>query len=110
MKEPKFTPGPWEYDALGWFVYRAGDQSSRIADMRGWGWLQKRGEKAAIAEQNATGRFIATAPDLYEALEEMVKATKNWNVAVEEIIGKQHEFPMDLKRAEAALAKARGEE
>lgn len=68
----KHTPGPWEYDGLS-YVSRNSREGEMIAHVRGWGWLQKKGEDAGIEEQNANGRLLAAAPDLLEACKEFVR-------------------------------------
>ena len=49
------------------------------------------------------------AQELYEALDDVVRGTEDWNRAVEKIIGKQPQTGIGLSRAKKALAKARGE-
>jgi hypothetical protein len=75
MMETNFTPGPWVYSQEDQQVHLPGDPSKLIADVRGWGWLQKLPEGAAI--QNANGKIIAAAPDLLAACHEMLTAILN---------------------------------
>ena len=67
MSNTSHTPGPWSYENEGQTVY-VGDQieGQWIAQVRGWGWLQKL--KNGEAVQDANGRLIAAAPDLLKAL------------------------------------------
>ena len=66
-KQQQHTPGPWSYENEGQTVY-VGDQieGQWIAQVRGWGWLQKL--KNGEAVQDANARLIASSPDLLEAL------------------------------------------
>jgi hypothetical protein len=66
----KHTPGPWEYYAEDQRVIIPGDYSKLIADIRGWGWLQKLENGAEV--QDANGRLIAAAPTQHEALTKLV--------------------------------------
>ena len=67
----KHISGPWEYFKEDQRVIIPGDHSKLIADIRGWGWLQKLPEGHKI--QDANGRLIAAAPELLEALEYMIE-------------------------------------
>lgn len=67
----KMTPGPWEVDVMGTMV-TAYDQSMRICDIRGWGYLTGTGGlKLSAAEavkiQKANVDAISAVPDLIEA-------------------------------------------
>ena len=68
MEKQQHTPGPWSYENEEQSVY-VGDQieGQWIAQVRGWGWLQKL--KNGEAVQDANGRLIAAAPELLEAHE-----------------------------------------
>lgn len=68
----KHTPGPWQYDEDGHFVSVDMDASKMICDIRGWGWLQKMGHAKAIEVQKANAKLIAAAPDLLEALQDLI--------------------------------------
>ena len=86
MSEPKFTPGPWLFSS-----YKSGN-SVIVTD----------GKEFDVATVNypnrdANAHLIAAAPELYEALEELLIQTRQY--------GHEPEIAM----AEAALAKARGE-
>ena len=105
MSNTSHTPGPWSYENEGQTVY-VGDQieGQWIAQVRGWGWLQKL--KNGEAVQDANGRLIAAAPDLLEALigldEAYCRAGENLT---------RDERTEDRKRliaARAAIAKATG--
>ncbi len=65
------TPGPWmpldpTMSGMSGMII-AGDCNHPIAEVRGWGWLQKKG-KAGEEEQDANLRLIAAAPDMKAAL------------------------------------------
>jgi hypothetical protein len=71
MEERKFTPGPWEYrpgvSNTSYYIETV-DQSHRntfIGDIGGG--LQD------MVEQRANAQLIAAAPELLEALEELLK-------------------------------------
>jgi hypothetical protein len=107
MSETKFMPGPWKSQSnwhcpgalKGALVHAVDDEigvSPRIADV----------SAASVGSQEkcmANAHLIAAAPDLYEVLNCLACA----------IIGEVNGIPNDLKeqlvRADAALAKARGE-
>jgi hypothetical protein len=60
--------------------------------------------------RDATAALIAAAPELYEALEELVKANEEWNKAVAAIVTTPPSWADTyLDAARSALAKARGE-
>lgn len=61
----KYTPGPWVV-GINQMVFVEGDQSRRIADVRGWGWLQYLPNGAE--QQDANAHLIAAAPDLLDAV------------------------------------------
>lgn len=69
------TPGPWEFDGIS-YIWSDMTEGKMIAQVRGWGWLQKKGEEAGIAEQEANGRILAAAPEMYDELEVATKRPK----------------------------------
>lgn len=96
----QFTPGPWRYGPATNYsgLYIApGNRYPILAA------LHENGRCEAInfpGQTEANARLIAAAPELYEALEELLSATKE--------VGYVHYAPM-RRKAEAVLAKARGE-
>lgn len=101
----KHTPGPWEVtqiDCLGNEIVEYGnvrpvnrhmfghETSLPIADFYLWD----------MPEQRANARLIAAAPELLEALEELLAATQH--------LDQCHQATAD--KARAAIAKAKGEE
>lgn len=86
MTDTKFTPGPWRRGQTGNLrIYGPdgmGEHSGVVAEV-----------KSKNGHQTANAHLIAAAPDLYEALEEVIAATGYSN-----------------GKARAALAKARGEQ
>lgn len=97
------TPGPWKVDEDG-FVWGCcpGPAFMKtahflVAEVRGWGYLQYRADGEQIQAGNA--RLIAAAPELYEALENLLGFLFH---------GKKDR--QAILRAKAALAKARGDE
>ena len=105
MSAPQFTPGPWElYDAL----LRPGFSANRILEIQDVtgaavvAWSGFDGVSQSKRERKANAHLIAAAPELYEALEELVSFLrahvehfKSYNPLTEDAL--------------AALAKARGE-
>lgn len=70
------TPGPWKYHSAGVMVMD-GDGQTSIADIRGWGTLEKRhGEQKAMQIQDANGRLIAAAPEMLRIIQRL--ATADW--------------------------------
>ena len=98
MSDPKWTPGPWKWDDTVW-DYDPEEQAPWLVTERDdarvlWGEVK-------CSEPNA--HLIASAPDLYEALEEMA--------ALMDLVheGKYAPTSMTTYDAHAALRKARGE-
>jgi len=101
MSEPQWTPGPWR---VQWV--QLGDNDRRP------GWLTQADDpygriisgfaNPATVEAAANARLIAAAPELYAALSEMLR----W-------LAQPPSGPINVahvkERAEAALAKARGD-
>ena len=115
MSKMSHTPGPWSYENEGQTVY-VGDQieGQWIAQVRGWGWLQKL--KNGEAVQDANGRLIAAAPELLEALRMWMeihdkpagfigKFGKSLDAAIE---SQQLKIDAAADAARAAIAKATG--
>ena len=107
----KHTPGPWQAEQAGmngkiieWFVRVDGDDiaiASAICDRAG-----------NISEANA--RLIAAAPDLLEALEQTLQLAIDWEDEArgtwqDEALGFLHNDDPIIKKARAAIAKAKGE-
>jgi hypothetical protein len=61
------TPGPLHGDGHG---YIFDSEMHMVLQVRGWGWLQYKGEDVAIAEQNANERLAESAPDLLALVQE----------------------------------------
>lgn len=61
-------------------------------------------------EHEANAHLISAAPELYEALSELVRMNERWNADVREIIGRPPSWTDQyLTTARLALKKARGE-
>lgn len=91
------TPGPWRWGDRGLYAVHAdGRLGSRaaviVASIRG---QQCQSDDVFVSVREADKPLIAAAPDLRDALRELVEAAGN-------------PTPEALKRAEAALAKAEG--
>ena len=92
------TPAPWIYDQKRTRVV-AEDRELLVADIRGWGNLQKRSDGAEIMDAN--GYLIAAAPDLLAELESLVAVIACHDKTLEETLA--------LEAAKKAIAKARGD-
>ena len=100
MSEAKFTPGPWKVlDTQTPCIKEVYGPSFRISCVM---WANDLSE-ADFAKRNADLALIAAAPELLEALEELLAMCE-----------RQTDFNDDgdgntLSRSKAAIAKARGE-
>jgi len=104
----KHTPGPWTCDAQHGTFYVFGHHSAMVADSQDGeeshlARIRGVGRNASMEEQEANARLIASAPDLADALENMLGA---FNTPVRRV-----KLPSDFgdeacKSAEAALRKA----
>ncbi|WP_064746780.1 hypothetical protein [Lysobacter antibioticus] len=111
MTAPKFTPGPWVVDE-----YEGAQSASGELIM----WFGGYGDAGCIVK-DADRALIAAAPELYEALApfaefERVRNAMGGNTAKDGVLwavnssaGSAEITAEDLRRAIAALAKARGE-
>ena len=96
MDEAKHTPGPW-------LTHKEGFSSIYIESRIGGGMLQEVASCGPTGEgsdqQEANARLIAAAPELLEALAEIVSAAdgEGWN-----------QLDPSLSKARAAIAKATG--
>lgn len=112
--ETRFTPGPWDYckPHKRWLVYpesaRDGGIDYYIAEA-----INVDGR---FAEAKANAHLIAAAPEMYAALEAFAEAAKNLEDRQRDHdhLWESPEAMMltagDLRRALAALRKARGEQ
>lgn len=91
MRDAKHAPGPWKAQGLAIVA------SDRSFVGRVYPWCADP-QDAECAKANA--RLIAAAPELLEALEEIVSAADGdgWS-----------QLDADLRKARAAIAKAKGE-
>jgi hypothetical protein len=97
MNETKFTPGPWIWGDDYQGLYGAGPNNQVLYYFCGEGM-----SLGYNKHMDANAHLIAAAPDLYEALEDLIIndfGSDGWNSRMERI----------AIRARAALAKARGE-
>lgn len=116
MSETKFTPGPWDAVYSFGVVVKNGVRHPILVNeerKEGESWLEMRlrtePERAnRIIEAEANIALQLAAPKLYEALEEVV----DWAGKVAgdcEDDTQAHMEEESIRKAEAALAKARGE-
>lgn len=99
MAERKWTPGPWFCEIMdngyGYAVY--GKKGGQISSVRSEGGA---GINPSSGKAKATAHLIASAPELYEALEQFVyHYPRGINPLLDEAAGK----------ARRAIAKSRGE-
>jgi hypothetical protein len=115
MAEMKHTPGKWEaknVDDTGgpYFYYEPGGNRVEVP-----GWMvygpKSLGNGECGANTEADARMMAAAPDLYEALCDLVDCNDRWNAAVKELMPAPPDWNGSyLDAARAALAKAQGKE
>ena len=87
----KFTKGPWKVEECGCCI-DTGASCRYMSDYCGQNFPQE--------ELEANANLIASAPEMYAALERLAR------VAAVELTGKRDDV---LEQAQSALAKARGE-
>jgi hypothetical protein len=98
MNKTKFTPGPWIKRGKGTIETSGGAEVASVMD----GQMLDRVDHET---QEANAHLIAAAPELYEALEEL-HAQQN-GPPLEKY---KTRWEKAMRKTEAALAKARGEE
>ena len=98
---PQFTPGPWR-------AKKASQSSPNILDIEGDGNLLAF-TSASCDQSPANARLIAAAPEMFEALGDILSAAEQINDAT---YGDEDwdELRKARSRSRAALAKARGEQ
>ena len=74
MTKHTFTPGPWHIYGLPVQARILGPNGEAVAACRA-----KYRDDASAATRNANARLIAAAPELYEALHDMVHAFRDEN-------------------------------
>ncbi|MBX3018004.1 MAG: hypothetical protein KF767_08950 [Bdellovibrionaceae bacterium] len=89
MTRPKHTPGPWDVNVYSYPL---------TPRLFGVNWKQQ--EKRDASEDLANARLIAAAPEMLEALEDVLAFLNIKRTGIENSLAKQ---------VERALAKARGE-
>jgi len=99
----KHTPGAWELISKNGHSYKFHvlDSDRKMVVMLGHNksyWAASQGEKDSV---RATAKLIAAAPDLLEALEELLAVAVQYDLPLSD--------PERIK-ARAAIARARGEE
>ena len=92
------TPAPWVY-CKKWQKVTTADGGQLVADIRGWGWLQKLPDGEAIHDANA--HLIAPPPSPLAELANLLAALA--------FHAKTPEKTLALEAAKKAIAKARGE-
>ena len=110
------TPGPWgiETSSQGLIVVGSNEQPVVLIPFFSEGeWEKDEWKKLDLSKRNvelaANARMIAAAPELYKALEEL--RDKVWRIIdLHRDSEARAEANVALERANAALAKARGDE
>jgi hypothetical protein len=104
MSGSAFTPGPWEVRSEGQYSTFIGpiDGTGHVAEAHQY----SNGRRPTPEERGPNARLIAAAPELYEALAELLKHAGIADAAAEDIDGEDHARESAARRA---LAKARGE-
>ena len=95
------TPGPWERHETGAIVGPKLDDKPV--------WLRPVIARFETGVKEADARLIAAAPELLEALEDLVELAKCAMQTANGDIG-EYDINEELKQARAAIAKARGHE
>lgn len=112
MSKVKHTPGPWEIEFDPWHFDTAstvvGGEKVKAKGI-GQQMLVQVGGWASPTEQEANARLIATAPELLEALEELLAVAPAHPPAAGLIVGIEERHSLAIKRARAAIAKAMGD-
>ncbi|WP_369913932.1 hypothetical protein AB8810_12960 [Xanthomonas sp. NCPPB 3005] len=102
MSEAKWTKQDWLVDGVTVYALNVEGTNRFSARVEG-GWSTHGRTRTDMEEREATAHLIASAPDLYEALVDLI----GW------VPGPVHfhndEPQKAVERARAALAKARGE-
>lgn len=89
------TPGPWRVRSGKWVVAKRGEHEGEILIAPTY-WMENVPEEAA-----ANARLIAAAPDLLEALKDVLRIAKAASIGV---TGNAKR----IERADAAIARATG--
>jgi hypothetical protein len=100
MSAPAFTTGPWMVDG-GIDVHEAAEGGVCKIAQCGHLTSYRRGREITLAEVEANARLIAAAPDLYEALAQLLDDL--------DALAPTRPCTQAIEGAQAALAKARGE-
>lgn len=105
--ETTWTPGPWKAERVSTTEIEVGAETPRGHLSVAWVHLGAKPTAREIEDGTADGALLAAAPDLYEALEALVRRRDEaCRIAGGNIDGSDGRYA----RARAALARARGEE
>jgi len=108
MTNTNHTPGPWTIAGVSGNPHEGHVIESDSADGRTIAWtcnsLDNNGEECISQEDIANARLIASAPELLQALENLVASIEN--VDFSSHAGVYDQIPW--AQAEAAIAKAKG--
>lgn len=120
--EPKHTPGPWyvaklppDVDKPG-MLGMEGEQTGE--DYEGCAIVAYTGDHVVYSKSSslhgyansfANATLIHASRDLLETCEALVNSIEKWESSVESVIGRVPRTFIELDKARAAIAKARGE-
>lgn len=92
MSNPKFTPGPWEYEGINGKVVSVINGIHAVVAHNGT-------FRHSAKESAANAHLIAAAPELYEALENIIRAIKMRTSIGNDLIHELIEGENALKKA-----------
>jgi len=101
MSEVKFTPGPWEVDVCGSNIYIR--QEGKAAFPIAYGGRMHHEKEA---EKNA--HLIASAPEMYEALQWCIYELERHNGNFDSQMDETMDFDKEIEKVRKALSKAEG--
>ena len=110
------TPGKWESDEEGEYVFtRVPSGLMMVAQMRGWSYLTGElnlSSEEAIEVQKANARLMAAAPELYEAVCDLLDyayEALHWAGGENETRGKAPMILRDIQECQKLIDRVKGE-
>lgn len=110
------TPGKWKPDSEGEYVFTLVPEGlMMVAQMRGWSYLTgglKLSPEEAVEVQKANARLIACAPELYEAVCELLDyayEALRWAGGEKETRGKAPGIWREIQECLKLLDRVKGE-
>ena len=109
------TPGKWEADTEGEYVFtRVPEGLMMVAQMRGWSYLTGElnlSSEEAIEVQKANARLMASAPELYEAVCDLLDyayEALHWAGGENEIRGKAPRILREIREYQSLIDRVKG--